>query len=131
MHYSIKLADNNDYIAMKVYGPMNRQIVMEMFMESCTLGKEHGIKKFFMNLTDAINDDSTTDQYHLANTDLATADFVDRTAKVAALVAPNDHSHDFIETVIRNVGFNLRLFRKREDAMEFLGCENEAKSQQV
>jgi len=47
-------------------------------------------------------------------------DIFDRNAKVAFLIHPDDHSHDFIEVVFRNAGFNARLFREKENALKFL-----------
>jgi hypothetical protein len=39
---------------------------------------------------------------------------------VAVVVAQGDHSHDFIETVARNSGLNVKLFTDRVEAMAFL-----------
>jgi hypothetical protein len=39
---------------------------------------------------------------------------------VALLVDPEDHSHDFVETVGRNAGLNVTLFRDRDAAKQYL-----------
>jgi hypothetical protein len=45
---------------------------------------------------------------------------IDKTALVAVLVRPDDHSHDFVETVARNSGLRVTLFRDRERAEDHL-----------
>lgn len=42
------------------------------------------------------------------------------TARVAAVVSPEDHSHDFFETSARNNGMDFTLFRNREHAIRHL-----------
>jgi DNA-binding response OmpR family regulator len=39
---------------------------------------------------------------------------------VAMLVAEDDHSHDFVETVMSNRGYKTRLFRDLEEALKYL-----------
>ena len=43
-----------------------------------------------------------------------------RSAHVAILVSPDDRSHDFIETVNRNAGYNVRVFRDADAAISWL-----------
>ena len=45
---------------------------------------------------------------------------IDIQAKVATLVSPNDHSHDFMETVSRNAGLQVRIFTDPVEAKQFL-----------
>ena len=94
---------------------------MAHIVEAHRLGREMKTNRFLLDLVDARNIDSTTDQYDFVHTDMAQSPQVDKYARIAALVSPDDHSHDFIETVIRNAGFNLRVFREREAALAFLG----------
>jgi len=119
--YRIQPAEEGSYIHIEVQGTINRAVGVELIIEAHSLGDELGIENYFMDLTQAVNDDTVSDQFHFANTDMAETPGLNRYAKVAALVAPEDHSHDFIETVLRNVGFNLRIFRCRSEAMAFLG----------
>lgn len=39
---------------------------------------------------------------------------------VALLVSPDDHSHDFIETVARNAGLNVTIFTDLQAAKAYL-----------
>ncbi|MHB9027638.1 MAG: hypothetical protein ACYC9O_02595 [Candidatus Latescibacterota bacterium] len=72
-----------------------------------------------MDVTESRNIESSTKGYQFAHSDMMT-DKIDRFARVAMLVSPGDHSHDFIETVSRNAGLNVTLFRDREQAVRHL-----------
>lgn len=120
MKYTIAPAEGTDYVVIEVHGVINRQVGMEIVTEAHVVGNQLGLNKYFMDVTDSVNDDSTLDQYQFANKDVSQATSVNPLARVAVLVAPDDHSHDFIETVLRNVGINFRLFRDRNKAMVFL-----------
>jgi hypothetical protein len=43
-------------------------------------------------------------------------DGIDKYARIATLVNPDDHSHDFIETVARNAGLNVKIFTDPDQA---------------
>jgi hypothetical protein len=45
---------------------------------------------------------------------------IDTEARVAVVIAKGDHSHDFIETVARNSGLNVKLFTEWDRAISFL-----------
>ena len=52
--------------------------------------------------------------------DMQLAEGIDLNAIVATLVSPDDHSHDFIETVSRNAGLNVTLFTDLDLAKQHL-----------
>ena len=122
MTYRITAAKDDDYILIEVQGEIDRETGMQWTLEAHVLGKQLGIRNYLVDVTDAVNKDSALEQYRFANTGLTENDLFDRFARIAVLTAPKDHSHDFIETVCRNVGLNMRLFRTRQEAMTFLGC---------
>ena len=45
---------------------------------------------------------------------------LDRVARVAILASPNDKSHDFVETVNVNAGYNVKLFKEANAALSWL-----------
>ena len=71
-------------------------------------------------MTEARNTDTTLDQYQFAYDDMHETPGIDVEARVAIVIAKGDHSHDFIETVARNSGLNVKLFTDRLKAMTFL-----------
>jgi hypothetical protein len=120
LNFTVEVSEDKRYIKVVVKGAIDRKTGAEMVSHVHTLGRENGIDKFLLDLTESLNDDSIFDQYQFAYVDAPAADGFNRFAKVAVLIAPNDHSHDFIETAMRNTGFNIRLFHNQEQAMAFL-----------
>ncbi len=129
MTYTITPAKDGDFILVEVHGVVTLDIATQWTLEAHALGKELGLRKYLVDVTDAVNKDSPLDQYRFANSSMVEDTAVDRYAKIAVLVAPEDHSHDFVETVCRNVGLNFKLFRKRDEAMTFLGCSQQQMQQ--
>lgn len=120
MEYSIQVSDDGHYIVLKVLGAINRQSAMQQNVEAHALGKQLGINRFLVDVTESRNTDSIGDSYEFAYTDMKETEGIDIFARVATLVSPEDHSHDFIETVAQNSGLNVRIFRDRKEALEFL-----------
>jgi len=120
MNYTIKVSDTGDYILITVDGNVNPEIAMEYTAKSHKLGNELGIMKFLVDLRNARNVEMLGDNYNFVTQDLADHQRVDRRAKVALLVSKEDHSHDFIETVSRNSGHNVTLFRSLKKALKHL-----------
>ena len=74
-------------------------------------------------MREARNTDSIVENYDFAYKDMSETENIDRLARVAILSSPGDHSHDFIETVTRNSGLNVKLFNDPELARLFLTDE--------
>ena len=73
-----------------------------------------------MDLTEAKHVDTVTNTYKFAYEDMQFLPGINKNVRVAVLVSPDDHSHDFVETVARNAGQNVTLFREREAAIQYL-----------
>lgn len=115
------MSENQQYITIKVFGEVDGSIAMEYIYESHHLAAKHGISKFLVDVTEAVNVETAAGNFNFADRDIREIpDFLDRQARVANLVAPDDHSHDFIETVFKNRGYVFRIFRDRKEALEFL-----------
>ncbi len=120
MPYAINLSGDGKYIILTIKGEINRKIAMPQNLEAHELGRNLGISRYLVDVTEARNTDSILDQHDFAYKDMQENKGIDRSARVAALISPSDHSHDFIETVAKNSGFNLRLFNDRKKAERFL-----------
>ena len=79
-----------------------------------------GIHNFLVDVTNARNIDSAMGTHKFAYSDMKTTEGVDRLARVAGLISPGDHSHDFVETVSYNAGMFLKLFTDLDKAIEYL-----------
>ena len=125
MTAKIRPSEDGQFIEMIFVGEINRRIAMEQNQAAHTLGTSLGIRSYLADVTRAPNTDSVLDQYNFAYQDMRQNEAVDRTARIAILIDPADHSHDFIETVGRNSGLNMKIFTCRQRAIEFLSAEHE------
>ena len=92
----------------------------EYNLQAHALGKKLGINRYLVDVTEARNVDNTFEKYNFAYKDMKQEPAIDKAARVAILVSPGDHSHDFIETVTRNIGLDVTLFTDRQKAIEYL-----------
>jgi hypothetical protein len=120
MTYTITVCGDDLFITIKVTGGMTNQSAMKFSIEAHARGQELGIDRYLMDLTEARNVDSVINNYKFAYQDLGSAPTISPTEKVAMLVSPDDHSHDFIETVVRNAGLDVTIFTDRACAERHL-----------
>ncbi len=125
MDCNITLSPDKKYIIQKVSGEINRAKAMQFNQETHALGKEKGIDKFLVDMTKARNTDSAVNNYQFAYKDMKEMPEDVRNARIATLVSPDDHSHDFIETVSQNSGLNVKIFRDRDEAIRYLFEEDQ------
>ncbi|MBN2556417.1 MAG: hypothetical protein JXA97_10805 [Anaerolineales bacterium] len=120
MGSTISVSEDQNYIILKAVGNYTRELAMADNLKAHAMGREMGIKLYLSDMTEARNIETTTDNYYFANKDMKTTPGIDPHARVALLVQPEDRSHDFVETVSRNAGFNVKIFRDRELAIQYL-----------
>jgi len=118
--YSISLSKDRTYIFIKIRGDINPGSAMQINLEAHALGRQMNIGQYLVDVTEAINTGSATDNYEFAYSDMRTREGIDKHARVATLVSPGDHSHDFVETTAVNAGLDVRLFTDLEQAIRFL-----------
>jgi hypothetical protein len=123
MDYTIAPSVDGLFIILKVKGNMTRRSVMQLNLETHALGRQLRIRRYLVDVTKARNTDSPIEIYDFAYADMQTAEGIDRSARVAILADPTDHSHDFVETVCRNAGLNVKKFTDRNQAGRFLTRE--------
>ena len=119
MAYTITLSSDKTYIMLKVVGETTRESAMEQNIKAHALAKKLGINKFLVDMTESRNTDSVIDNYKFAYEDMTTPD-IDPSARVAAIISPDDNSHDFVITAMMNSGLNVALFNDIESAKKFL-----------
>ena len=118
--YSIRPSEDQSYIVLTVLGDFVGKAMMKYVVEAHALGKKMGINRYLVDVTKARNVDTIVGNYEFAYSDMKKAEGIDPFAKVAALVGPGDHSHDFIETVLINAGLRLQIFHDLGKAREYL-----------
>ncbi len=120
MPHTIKVSDDAAYVILEITGEITSHNIMGMIIEAHALGGARGISRYLVDATHARNTSTITENYSFAYEDVGAVPGIDPNARVAMLVSPEDHSHDFIETVTLNSGYNTRLFRDRDAAVHFL-----------
>ncbi|MBN1827164.1 MAG: hypothetical protein JW958_12980 [Candidatus Eisenbacteria bacterium] len=119
MPHTITPSPDRTYIELKATGEVNRAVAMRQNVEAHALGRNLGIHRYLVDMTECRNTETELDTYSFAYEDMMT-ERVDKKARVALLVRPDDHSHDFVETVSRNAGLDVTLFRDRALAEKHL-----------
>ena len=123
MSYSIFLSDDRKYIVLEITGEITAKAIMQMIIESHAFGAKNQISKYLVDATRARNTSTISENYQFAYGNMKETPEINQNAIVAMLVDPEDHTHDFIETVSRNAGYNAKMFRNREEAITFLTAE--------
>jgi hypothetical protein len=120
MDYTITPSVDGMFIILKVKGNITRQTALQMNLEAHALGRKMQIRRYFVDMTESKNTDNPLEAYEFTHSDMRQTEGIDKLAWVAALVSPNDHSHDFMETVSTNAGLHLKLFTDPVEAKRFL-----------
>jgi len=120
VNYTVAPSADGSFIVIKACGDITRRDASQISLEAHALGKQLRINHYLVDVTEARNIDPIMENYRFAYSDLANADGITRLEFVAVLVSPDDHSHDFAETVCRNAGFNITIFRDPVEARQAL-----------
>jgi hypothetical protein len=119
---SIAPSHDRTYIILRVAGDYTRQRALAHTIEAHRLGRALGINRYLVDMTESRNAESVLANYEFARQEIWDAPEIDKTALVAIVVSPDDHSHDFVETVARNAGLLVRIFRDRALAERHLSA---------
>jgi hypothetical protein len=119
MRFEILPVDEKGYLRIQVYDNMDRQFANEMAEAVITRQQQVNIDRLLYDLRNSRNVETIPDNYFWANQDAVELDLSTKD-RIALLTAADDSSHDFIEVVMRNTGFNARIFKTEEQAIEWL-----------
>lgn len=119
MPHRIFLSENGRFIVIKVTGEVDSQYALQQGIEATAYGKELKINDLLFDLTEASYVDSILNTHEHAYVKMKHP-AINRFSTVALLIREDDHSHDFVETALRNAGYNVRLFTDYESAVAFL-----------
>jgi isopentenyldiphosphate isomerase len=115
----IKISDNGKYIIVRVKENMTRTLAERLGLEAVQLGNTKNITRFLYDLRDSRNTETINANYIFANQDMKRIE-PNPENMIAMLTSPNDKSHDFIETVLRNAGYTVKLFIDEAEAIAWL-----------
>jgi isopentenyldiphosphate isomerase len=115
----IKISDNGKYIIVQVKENMTRTLAERLGLEAVQLGNTKNITRFLYDLRDSRNTETINANYIFAKQDMKRIE-PNPENMIAMLTSPDDKSHDFIETVLRNAGYTVKLFIDEADAIAWL-----------
>lgn len=117
---SIDVSADGKYIIQTITGEMTRSLALQYNLEAHARGAEVGLDRYLVDLRNARNVEPVTSNYEFAYGDMQETPGIDKYARVAVLVSPDDHSHDFIEIVAHNAGLDVTLFCDLGSAIKHL-----------
>jgi len=119
MGYTISISEDGKYLWVQVNEPMTRKLAGRIGQEMNAAGARYGLRSYLYDVRNAPNIESPTANYFFAHEDMSSLQ-LDKSVRSAILASPDDHSHDFAETVLLNAGYIVRLFRDEAAAIAWL-----------
>ena len=118
MEFKISIVEDEKYLIIDVFEAITGEVETKMIQQTAKAMKDHHIKNVLADVRKVRNIANVPDKYDLAYSEAKRIGFPED-AQVAILVSPDDRSHDFIETVFRNVGYACRIFQDKNAATEW------------
>jgi hypothetical protein len=116
MEYEIAPSADGEFMVIKIKGSITGAAMIKIIQEAHVQGQQAQVSRYLCDVVDARNAESVIGNYSFAYTKIRETPGINTTARVALLVAADDHSHDFVESLMKNSGQNVRLFRDRVQA---------------
>ena len=117
--YTITTNTPDRIIRIKLYVPVTRQLACHFTHDIAQLEKNTKSSGILYDMRGAPNISSVMDNYAFAYEDLPRLK-LSRQQRRAVLADPEDDSHHFPETFIRNTGHQLRVFKDEHQAICWL-----------
>jgi len=118
MGYTVEYQPDRDLIIVRHEGGLDNNVLLSYGAEALKLAAQHKCHRFLLDQTQSVIVEDSARIFEFA----AELDKLglQRTDKVAVLIARDIANHLFFETVARNRGYNLRYFYDAAPAMEWL-----------
>ncbi|MCZ4315798.1 hypothetical protein O4H66_20560 [Comamonadaceae bacterium G21597-S1] len=119
MSFEVFVSDDGKYIVGKVHAQLNRDLAQQLAKEYAKLIESTGIRLVLNDVRGAKNSMGILNEYEFAYRDVPSLG-IPRNIRSAIVSDEGDTSHDFQETVARNSGYSVKVFRSMEQAVEWL-----------
>ncbi len=119
MSFEVEVNLQQDYLQVTVKTDITRSIAADMAHHVNTTLRAEDLCAALIDLRTSRNIEMVSQNFQFANEDAPVLELV-QTDRIALLTAPEDTSHDFIEVVMRNAGYDVRIFRAEDDAKSWL-----------
>lgn len=119
MSYEISISATRTYLLVRVTKPMTRSLARQIALDMKAQSTKHNLKAYLYDVRDSRNCEGIGSNYEFVYRDMADMGF-GRDVRAAILAQADDQTHDFIETLCRNAGYDVRLFREGAPAIAWL-----------
>jgi hypothetical protein len=119
MNYKTFLSENGKYAVCEVTGVITEENALEFTEASNQLIHAANVRRLLTDVRNASNKLDVLENYSYAYDSMGDLN-LRKDIRTAILVDKNDRSHDFMETVALNAGYNVRIFRDKEAAISWL-----------
>lgn len=119
MSYQLTVSEDNQYLICRITGAIDAGVARDFCMALDALGLEKNIRCYLTDVRNAHNVLGYGENFHFVNSDMA-AMGIRRGTRVATLIRRDDRTHQFLETLNHNAGYNMRVFHEETDAVLWL-----------
>jgi hypothetical protein len=119
MSFEVSLADSGKYVICRVCDPITTEFALQFGKAATETSQQYGLARQLYDVRSVRNVDSIYHNYDFAYKDMVNLD-LEFDNRAAILVDPADRSHDFVEVVSRNAGYNVRVFVDEQQAIAWL-----------
>jgi hypothetical protein len=120
MKYKIAISKDGTYIRIRVFEAITGEMERNFAQNAIKDARRWKTNKFLVDVRGTLNITSSLEKYLFGYKDMNQFG-LDRVSGIAVLADANDKSHDFIETVFLNAGYQCRIFPNEEAALKWLG----------
>lgn len=113
------MSENGRIVVCRVHKPVTVALAMAFSQALEAASEASGVDRFLTDVRGVPNVSRLAENYNYAHTDMAELG-LRRAVRAAVLADPWDRSHEFVETVSRNAGYNVRVFYDRDEAVTWL-----------
>ena len=103
----------------EVFEAVTSEFALEFGKAAAEASHEQGVTRQLYDVRRVRNINSVFHNYDFAYKDMVNLE-LEHDNRAAILVDPADRSHDFVEIVSRNAGYNVRVFTEKERATAWL-----------
>lgn len=122
-HFAITPSVFGGFVIVTLRGVFGPQEAGRVVRVAHRMGRRHGVRSYLMDAREARNCDAHRDNVHFMVHDVKQHPDIDLGARVAILVAEDDHSHDVIESIGQLIGYDLKLFRDLDACLAWMAPE--------
>lgn len=123
MPHEITLSPDKTFVILTIRGRITAAIAKECDRAAHLFASMHGVGRHLMDLRGCRNIDSTASSMGFAIHGLPNDPCIDKHARVAVLVDPDDHSHDIVLAACQCANLDVSLFTDRSAAEKHLKSE--------